>query len=208
MKWKNRSTLLNFFQRYLDLFDLEINWFIIFFQAAKPAKAKKPAKKADHPTTAVMVAAAITTLADKKGSSRQAIKKYIAATYKVDIVKLGPHLKKALKGGVDKKTLVAVKGSFKLAKVEKPKKKVVKKAVKKVAKKAKKPAAKKAKTPKKAVKKVKTPKKAAKPAAPAKKAKTPKKAAKPAAKKAAKPAAKKAAAKSPKKAKKAAPKKK
>merc|ERR1712051_694876 len=99
-----------------------------------------------------------------------AIKKYIAANYKVDIVKLAPHLKKALKTGVEKKTLVAVKGSFKLGKVEKPKK------VKKV---------KKAKTPKKKAKKVKkakTPKKAAK------KAKTPKKAAKPAAKKTAKPA--------------------
>jgi histone H1/5 len=181
---------------------------LIFFQAAKPAKAKKPAKKSEHPATAVMVAAAITTLKDKKGSSRQAIKKYIAATYKVDIVKLGPHLKKALKTGVEKKTLVAVKGSFKLAKVEKPKKKKVvkKEPAKKVAKKAKKPAAK--KTPKKAkkpaAKKAKTPKKAA---APAKKAKSPKKAAK---KPAAKPAAKKPVAKkSPKKAaKKAAPKKK
>ena len=29
--------------------------------------------------------------------------KYIATNYKVDIVKLGPHLKKALKAGVEKK---------------------------------------------------------------------------------------------------------
>ena len=173
------------------------------------AKAKKPTKKADHPPSAVMIAAAIAALKDKKGSSRQAIKKYIAANYKVDIVKIGPFLNKALKAGVTKKTLVAVKGSYKLAKVEKPKKKKVvkKKAVKKspkkkakTAKKAKSPkkaakTAKKAKTPKKA----KTAKKAAKPAA--------KKAAKPAAKKAAKPAKKAAAKKSPKKAK-AAPKKK
>merc|ERR1711935_1041961 len=120
-------------------------------KAAKPAKAKKPAMKAAHPTTAVMVAAAIAALKDKKGSSRPAIKKYIAANYTVDIIKLGPHLKKALKGGVEKKTLVAVKGSFKLAAVEKPKKKKVKKkpAAKKVAKKVK-PAAK--KSPKKAKK--------------------------------------------------------
>merc|ERR1712086_410669 len=123
-------------------------------KAAKPAKAKKPAMKAAHPTTAVMVAAAIAALKDKKGSSRPAIKKYIAANYTVDIIKLGPHLKKALKGGVEKKTLVAVKGSFKLAAVEKPKKKKVAKKVKpaakkspKKAKKAAKPAAKKAKTP-------------------------------------------------------------
>merc|ERR1739844_513808 len=153
---------------------------------------KKPAKKSEHPPSAVMAAAAITALKDKKGSSRQAIKKYIAANYKVDIVKIGPFLNKALKAGVAKKTLVAVKGSYKLAKVEKPKKKKVvkKKAVKKSPKK-------KAKTAKKA----KSPKKAAKPAA--KKAK----AAKPAAKKAAKPAKKAPAKKSPKKAK-AAPKKK
>merc|ERR1712008_597224 len=134
-------------------------------------KAKKPAKpKAapTHPKTTVMVAAAIAALKEKKGSSRAAIKKYIAADYKVDIVKLAPHLKKALKAGIEKKTLVSVKGSFKLGKVEKVKK------VKKV-KKAKTPKkAKKAKTPKKAAKKAKTPKKAAKPtakkAAPAKKA--------------------------------------
>merc|ERR1719222_765108 len=156
--------------------------------------------KSEHPPSAVMAAAAITALKDKKGSSRQAIKKYIAANYKVDIVKLGPFLNKALKAGVAKKTLVAVKGSYKLAKVEKPKKKVKKKAAKKSPKKkAKKTAAKKAKTPKKAAKpKAKTAKKAAKPAA--KKAKSPKKA-KPAAKKTAKPAKKAAAKKSPKKAK-------
>jgi metallophosphoesterase superfamily enzyme len=35
-----------------------------------------------------MVAAAIAALKEKKGSSRAAIKKYIAANYKVDIVKL------------------------------------------------------------------------------------------------------------------------
>merc|ERR1712129_652846 len=116
-------------------------------KAKTPKKKAAPKAKATHPTTAVMVAAAIAALKDKKGSSRPAIKKYIAANYKVDIVKLGPHLKKALKTGVDKKTLIAVKGSFKLAKGEKVKK------VKKV---------KKAKTPKKAkkVKKAKTPKKA------------------------------------------------
>ena len=71
--------------------------------APKAKKAAKPKAKPTHPTTAVMVAAAITALKDKKGSSRPAIKKYIAANYKVDIVKLGPHLKKASKAGVKKK---------------------------------------------------------------------------------------------------------
>merc|ERR1712008_518021 len=118
-------------------------------KAKTPKKKAAPKKAATHPTTAVMVAAAIAALKDKRGSGRAAIKKYIAANYKVDILKLGPHLKKALKTGIEKKTLVAVKGSFKLGKVEKVKK--VKKVVKK--------------KPAKKVKKAKTPKKAAKPAA-------------------------------------------
>merc|ERR1712018_435408 len=153
----------------------------------------KPKKPAAHPPSPAMVKAAIKALADKKGSSLAAIKKYIAANYKVDIVKISPFIRKALKKGVEGKALIQVKGSYKLAKeAKKPKAKKPKKP------KAKKP--KKAKTPKKAkkpaAKKPKTPK--------AKKPKTPKKAAKPAAKKAApKKAAKKATPK-----KKAAPKKK
>ena len=173
--------------------------------APAPAKkAAKPKKPALHPKTSVMVAAAIAALKDRKGSSLAAIKKYIAANYKVDIVKLAPFVKQAIKKGVEKKTIVQVKGkgaagSFKLGKVEKPKKKKAPKKKKpKKPKKAKKPKAKKPKV-----------KKAKKPAA--KKAKSPKKAAKPKAKK---PAAKKPAAKKPAKkvakkpAKKAAPKKK
>ena len=166
-------------------------------------KAKKPAKKADHPPVAAMVNAAIAALKDRKGSSLPAIKKYVAATYKVDIEKLAPFVRRYLKKAVADGKLTQVKGtgasgSFKLAKVEKEKKPKAKKpAAKKSPKKAaKKPAAKKAKTPKKE-KKAKKPA-AAKPKKPkAKKAtKSPaKKAAKkPAAKKAAKkPAAKKAA---------------
>ena len=169
--------------------------------APAPAKkAAKPKKPALHPKTSVMVAAAIAALKDRKGSSLAAIKKYIAANYKVDVVKLSPFIRKALKKGVEKKTLVQVKASYKLGKVEKPKKpKKPKKKKPKKPKKAKKPKAKKPKV-----------KKAKKPAA--KKAKSPKKAAKPKAKKPAakKPAAKKPAAKkvAKKPAKKAAPKKK
>merc|ERR1712109_424073 len=126
-------------------------------------KAAKPKKPAAHPPSSAMVKAAIKALADKKGSSLAAIKKYIAANYKVDIVKISPFIRKALKKGVEGKALIQVKGSYKLAKeAKKPK-----------AKKPKKPKAKKPKTPK--AKKPKTPKKAAKPAA--KKA-APKKAAK------------------------------
>merc|ERR1712150_199675 len=115
--------------------------------------AKKPKAPAAHPPTATMVVAAIKALKERGGSSLPAIKKYIAANYKVDVVKLSPFIRKALKKGVEKKTLVQVKASYKLGKEEKVKK----------AKKAKKPKA----------KKVKTPKKAKKPAA--KKAKSPKK---------------------------------
>lgn len=162
--------------------------------AKKVAKAKKPAKKADHPPVAAMVVAAITALKDRKGSSLAAIKKYIAANYKVDVAKLAPFVRRFLKKAVADGKLAQVKGtgasgSFKLGKVEKvkkvkkpkakkPAKKVKKVKAKKPAKKVKKPAAKKEKKAKKP--------KAAKPKKPkAKKAtKSPKKAKKPAAKKA------------------------
>merc|ERR1712154_602529 len=150
--------------------------------SAAPKKAKAPAA---HPKYSVMIAAAITSLKDRTGSSRQAILKYICANYKVDAAKAAVQVRLALKRGVAKGALKMDRasgkgaGSYKVVKVEKPKK--VKKAEKpkKVKKAAKKPAAKKAKKPKKAAKK---------PAA--------KKAAKKPAKKAAKkPAAKKAAPK-------------
>merc|ERR1712073_139486 len=119
-------------------------------------KAAKPKKPAAHPPSSAMVKAAIKALADKKGSSLAAIKKYIAANYKVDIVKISPFIRKALKKGVEGKALIQVKGSYKLAKeAKKPKAKKPKKP--KPPKKAAKPAAKKA-APKKAAKKA-TPKK-------------------------------------------------
>merc|ERR1719228_1825468 len=108
-----------------------------------------------------MVLAAVKALKDKKGSSLPAIKKYIAANYKVDVVKVSPFIRKAIKKLVEGKKIVKVKASFKAVKEEKPKK--VKKAKKPNAKKpkatkkapakkaAKKPAAK--KSPKKAAKK-------------------------------------------------------
>merc|ERR1712077_140539 len=154
--------------------------------AAKTKKVAKPKAPTAHPKYSVMIAAAITALKDRTGSSRQAILKYVCANYKVDAAKAGQHLRMALKAGIKKGSLKMAKesgkgaGKFKLVKVEKPKKKAAPKK-KPAAKKAKKPAAKKA---------------AKKPAA-----KKPKAAKKPAAKK---PAAKKAA----KPAKKAAPKKK
>merc|ERR1719315_537497 len=144
--------------------------------AAAPKAKKAPAA---HPPYASMITAAIKALGDKKGSSRQAILKYVVANNRVDAAKAAVRVRLALKKMIAAKKVIAAAaagkkgaGSFKLP-AKAPKVKKAKKA-----KKAKKPAAKK-------------PKKAAK---------------KPKAKKAAKPKAKKPAAKKPTK--KAAPKKK
>ncbi|XP_003424032.1 histone H1-II [Nasonia vitripennis] len=82
--------------------------------------AKKPRSKPSHPRTSDMVDAAIKSLKERGGSSLQAIKKYIAATYKLDAEKLSPFIKKYLKSGVVAKKLVQTKGkgaagSFKLS---------------------------------------------------------------------------------------------
>merc|ERR1712088_797665 len=115
-------------------------------KVAKAPKVKKAAKPAAHPPYANMIVAAIKALKDKKGSSRQAILKYVVANNKVaDADKAAVRVKLALR------KLVAGKkgaGSFKLPAKEpaakKPKAKKAKKpkAAKKPA--AKKPAAKKA----------------------------------------------------------------
>ena len=177
---------------------------------------KKPNAAATHPPTASMVKAAIKALKERNGSSLPAIKKYIAAEYKVDTVKLAPFIKKAIKTLVEKKALVQTKGkgasgSFKLAAAEKKEKKV--KAPKKKAAAKKPKGEKKVKTPKKkaAAKKPKTPKakaeKKPKAAAKPKAEKKPKAAAKPKAEKKPKAAAKPKAEKKAKTPKKAAPKK-
>merc|ERR1712147_51629 len=121
----------------------------------------------------------ITSMKERKGSSRQAIEKYICANYKVGPKFAGP-LKQALRKGVENNTFVQTKGvgasgSFKVANPEPAKKAAP----------VKKPAAKKAPA-KKTVKKV-TKKPAAK--------KAPAKAKKPAAKKRAGKVTKKAPAK-------------
>ncbi len=110
------------------------------------AKAKKPA--ATHPTTSVMVTSAIKELKEKKGSSLPAIKKYLAATYKVDPAKLAPFIRKFLKAAVANGTVLQTKGTgasghFKLPVAEvKPKKKTaVVKKMKPVVKKVKAPGA-------------------------------------------------------------------
>merc|ERR1712177_113492 len=139
--------------------------------SAPAKKASKPKAPAAHPKYSVMIAAAITALKDRTGSSRQAILKYICANYKVDAAKAAVQIRLALKRGVAKGALKMARasgkgaGCYKVVKVEKPKK--VKKAKKPKAKKpkkaAKKPAAK--KPAKKATKKPAVKKAAKKPAA-------------------------------------------
>jgi hypothetical protein len=84
------------------------------------SSAKKPRTKPVHPRTSEMVSNAIKSLKERGGSSLQAIKKYIAANYKVDSEKLSPFIKKYLKTAVASGELVQTKGkgasgSFKLA---------------------------------------------------------------------------------------------
>merc|ERR1711937_850921 len=135
--------------------------------SAPAKKASKPKAPAAHPKYSVMIAAAITALKDRTGSSRQAILKYICANYKVDAAKAAVQIRLALKRGVAKGALKMARasgkgaGCYEVVKVEKPKK--AKKAAKKPKKAAKKPAAK--KPAKKAAKKPAAKKAAKKPAA-------------------------------------------
>ena len=127
-----------------------------------PAKKKvtKPKVPAAHPKYVDMIRAALESLKERGGSSRQAILKYIMANYKVgnDVNSINAHLKMALKNGVKKGALKQAKGtgasgSFKLGDKPKTEKKPkAKKVAKPKAAKPKKAAAakpKKAKTPKK-----------------------------------------------------------
>jgi hypothetical protein len=180
--------------------------------AAPAAKAKKPAKKPDHPPYNQMVVAAITKLKDRSGSSRQAILKFIRENYHVND-KANKQVTLCLKRLVDKNVLIQTRGqggsgSFKLNKdkgePKKPrgaaKKPAAKPAAKKTETKPRKPRAGKdqadgkARKPKAKPSKPKT-EKAKKPAKPAAKAKSPAKVKKSPAKP--KPAARKPASKKP-----------
>ena len=144
--------------------------------AKKPATAKKPAAaKPSHPTYQVMVQEAIKALKERKGASRQAMKKYVMSEYKlasISVVHFNGALKKLTEAGTleqsengqrwkikkvapkpaakkpaAKKAVKKPAAAAAKKATKKPAKKVVKKtAAKKPAKKvAKKPAAKKAK---------------------------------------------------------------
>merc|ERR1712026_594636 len=113
-----------------DSLDLHTKNNIMTAAAAPKAKkaAAKPKAPAAHPPYASMIKAAIKALGDKKGSSRQAILKYICANYKVDAAKAAGRVRIALKKPKAKKAKAPAK-----AKKASPKKKA--------------PAAKKAKAP-------------------------------------------------------------
>nr|XP_022908826.1 late histone H1-like [Onthophagus taurus] len=91
-------------------------------KAETATKKKSPRSKATHPPTSEMVNSAIKSLKERGGSSVQAIKKYMAANYKVDAEKMAPFIKKFLKSAVASGTIIQTKGkgasgSFKLASV-------------------------------------------------------------------------------------------
>ena len=122
----------------------------------KASPAKKPAS---HPTYQVMVQESIKALKERKGASRQALKKYIEANYQCEVKNF--HLNSALKKLTEEKVLeqseTGQRWKFKKAEAKpvakKPaaKKAPAKKAAKPAAKKA--PAKKTAKPAKKAAKK-------------------------------------------------------
>merc|ERR1712024_273588 len=128
--------------------------------APKAKAAAKPKAPAAHPPYAAMIKAAIKALGDKKGSSRQAILKYVCANYKVDAAKATSRVRIALKKLVDSKAIVTAAaagkkgaGSFKLpAKEPKAAKKPAKPKAKKPKTAAKKKVAKKAPAKAKAAK--------------------------------------------------------
>jgi histone H1/5 len=127
-------------------------------KGSSPAKTKKAASAPSHPKYEDMIRDAIVALKERKGSSRQAIKKYILTTYKLpDNSVTGNRLRMAINKGVDKGTFAfpnGPSGTLKLVKkeaVKKDKKETEKKEKpKKVEKKEVKPKPEKKSTTKKA----------------------------------------------------------
>ena len=90
----------------------------------KLVKKTHPNKDPTHPKTSEMVLNTIKELNERKGSSLQAIKKHIAATYQVNSDKLAIFIRNYLKKAVVSGELTQTKGSgasgsFKIATVEK-----------------------------------------------------------------------------------------
>jgi len=169
----------------LELFHLKhINNSTMPKGTASPAKPKKVASAPAHPKYEDMIRDAIVSLKERKGSSRQAIKKYILSTYKLpENPTTNTAIRLAINKGVEKGTFAfqnGPSGTIKLVKKEKKeiekkeKKEKPKKEKKEVKPKAEKKAiAKKPSTTKKAITKKATTKSTKKAStAPAKKTRT------------------------------------
>ena len=157
--------------------------------AKKAVVAKKKTEtsakpKPTHPKFSDMIAEGIKKLNERSGSSRQALAKFIIATYSLDEKMVNKHVKLALNAGIKANTLKQVSGngasgSFKLGEAAKEAEKLAAKKAKAAAKPKKevKPKAEKKKVvkkpidskPKKAVKPKAAPKPVAKSEAPVKK---------------------------------------
>jgi len=108
----------------------------------KAVKAAKPAStKPSHPTFMSMISDALKKLAERNGSSRQAIVKFIVANYKLEEKSVNQHVKLVLKNGVKSGNIkqssgVGASGSFKLGDNIKNAEKLKAKKVAAIAKKA------------------------------------------------------------------------
>ncbi|KER33472.1 hypothetical protein T265_00589 [Opisthorchis viverrini] len=78
-------------------------------QTPKSAKPKIPA---NHPPVIDMVKASINAAKDRKNTSLPTIKKFIGANHKIDVEKLGPHIRRGIVHAVEKGVLVRVGNSF------------------------------------------------------------------------------------------------
>ena len=114
---------------------------------SKATKPRKPVTPASHPKYKDMIASAIGSLKERRGSSRQAILKYILSHYKVggEVSKVNARVKMTLRAGLKNGQLRQVKGSgasgsFRLGErvksLKQPTKAVARKPLKPAAKKA------------------------------------------------------------------------
>lgn len=79
--------------------------------AKKPAAEKKASSSSakaapSHPPFAQMISEAITSLKDRQGSSRQALKKYITENYKVNEQLFTKAFNRYLTAGIDAGTFI------------------------------------------------------------------------------------------------------
>ncbi|KAL1929709.1 hypothetical protein VTP01DRAFT_1847 [Rhizomucor pusillus] len=91
----------------------------------KKSTEKSASKKAEHPPYETMIKSAILALKERKGSSRQAIKKYILANYNVSArAHFDQQVSAAIKRGAAKNLFTLPKGLSGTVKLSKPEKKV------------------------------------------------------------------------------------